>query len=246
MLITLPCYVIQTNILTNSICSEIDKIARQFLWGSFEEGKKVHLVSWYTVCQSKNEGGLGINFAALINQAYLVKIGWHLISQSESLCDRVFQFKYLKGGYFLSAASTSSNLSPVWKGVLAIKSCFYLKWDGLLVMAGILGFGRIIGLIFMRLWRISLFGLFLIFFILKPLRIKMRVALRMLLILWVIFLLISPLEFKPCFLLLHWLLMINLFWKLSSNGLFSLRSTVEVLHNDSEVVEPLSNNVDSC
>ena len=47
-----------------------------FLWGSSNEGKKVHLLNWDSVT-----GGLGIKRMRNVNLAFMAKLGWRLLSE---------------------------------------------------------------------------------------------------------------------------------------------------------------------
>ena len=44
--------------LPKSVYDQIDRIFRNFIWGSDVERKRIHLVGWDTVCMSKEDGGL--------------------------------------------------------------------------------------------------------------------------------------------------------------------------------------------
>lgn len=43
---TIPCYAKQTAKLPRSICDEVDRKARKFIWGGSLEGRTIHNVSW--------------------------------------------------------------------------------------------------------------------------------------------------------------------------------------------------------
>lgn len=77
---TLPQYMIQSILLPKSIYNELDDITRQFLWGDSSESKKVDLVKWDSFCEDKLEGGLGLKPTSLVNEAYMVKLGWRNIN----------------------------------------------------------------------------------------------------------------------------------------------------------------------
>ena len=66
---TIPNYVMQATALPTHLCDKLDKINRDFLWGSTSEKRRIHLVGWNKIVRSKEEGGLGI-------QAAKAKI-WH-------------------------------------------------------------------------------------------------------------------------------------------------------------------------
>ena len=59
----IPSYVIQGALLPSRIHNALDKVNRNFIWGSTNEKKKFHLVNWQKVTRNKNEGGLGVKAA---------------------------------------------------------------------------------------------------------------------------------------------------------------------------------------
>ena len=74
----IPKYVMQGTALPTHLCNKIDKINRDFLWGSIEEKRRLHLVGWSKIIKSKEEGGLGIQAARAKNIAKLAKLNWRL------------------------------------------------------------------------------------------------------------------------------------------------------------------------
>ena len=56
----IPNHVMQGVALRSHLCEKLDKINRDFLWGSSTEKKRLHLVAWSKVIKPKEEGGLGI------------------------------------------------------------------------------------------------------------------------------------------------------------------------------------------
>jgi hypothetical protein len=65
----IPAYYMQNVTLPARVCSSLDKLNRDFLWGSNEERKKMHMVSWDKVCRPKDLGGLGLYFTKARNLA---------------------------------------------------------------------------------------------------------------------------------------------------------------------------------
>ena len=57
---TIPNYVMQGEALPMHLCEKLDKINRDFLWGSTRYKKKLHLVGWNKIIQPKEKGGLSI------------------------------------------------------------------------------------------------------------------------------------------------------------------------------------------
>ena len=56
---TIPSYVMQGVYLPQKILDGIDRVNRNFLWGSSDATKKIHWIGWHKVAKLKEEGGLG-------------------------------------------------------------------------------------------------------------------------------------------------------------------------------------------
>ena len=76
------------------LCEKIDKINRDFLWGSTTEKKKLHLVGWNKIIKPKEEGRLGIPAARTRNTALHAKLNWRLYQEKDSLWAKVVLNKY--------------------------------------------------------------------------------------------------------------------------------------------------------
>ncbi|KAK0605740.1 hypothetical protein LWI29_030217 [Acer saccharum] len=113
----IPVYAMQSIKLPLEICSKLDKINRDFLWGSSVDSKKIHLVNWDTVCLPRNLGGLGIKKTKKVNQALLAKVGWWLAQADTGLWGALLKNKYLKGERLsVSDIGTDRNCSSTWRG----------------------------------------------------------------------------------------------------------------------------------
>ncbi|KAG7552028.1 Reverse transcriptase domain [Arabidopsis thaliana x Arabidopsis arenosa] len=97
VLSSIPVHSMSTIKLPASTLSKLDKISRDFLWGSSAEKRKIHLVSWKTVCRPKRDGGLGIRTACDMNKALLAKLGWRLLHDQSGLWAGVLRSKYKVG-----------------------------------------------------------------------------------------------------------------------------------------------------
>lgn len=82
-------YAMQKTKLPRSTCGNIDRISRHFLSGGDDEHRKTHLVSWDKVTKAKADGGLGIRSMCQANAAFLMKFGWRLLAEKDSLWSRV-------------------------------------------------------------------------------------------------------------------------------------------------------------
>lgn len=93
----LPTYVMQSAYLPRHVCEEIDKKCRRFVWGEMERDRHIHMVNWQRLCTPKAWGGLGLRSARQINQASLMKAGWHMIARREDMWVEVVRSKYKCG-----------------------------------------------------------------------------------------------------------------------------------------------------
>ena len=82
---SIPSYVMQGTYLPGRILDGIDRVNRNFLWGSSETTRKIHWVGWQKVTKPKDEGGLGLQEAKGRNTALLAKLNWRLHTEDDAL-----------------------------------------------------------------------------------------------------------------------------------------------------------------
>ncbi|XP_074267507.1 uncharacterized protein LOC141590888 [Silene latifolia] len=116
-LTTLVNYSMQTAKIPKTICDNIDRKTRRFLWGGNEEKKSIHLIKWDTIKQPKSKGGLGIVSARQANAAFLTKLGWRVITEPTSLWSRVLRAKYCNNRCDINIFQPKRNMSNVWAGI---------------------------------------------------------------------------------------------------------------------------------
>ena len=74
----IPSYVMQCTKLPGRILDGIDRVNRNFLWGTTETAKKIHWVGWQKVIRTKEKGGLGLQTTKGRNTTLLAKLNWCL------------------------------------------------------------------------------------------------------------------------------------------------------------------------
>ena len=91
--------------MLRSVSSRLEKIQRDFLWGSSSTDRKIHLIKWKDVCFSKEKGGLCIRSLILMNKALLSKWGWRFLEEDNTTWKNVISSKYgiEEGGWFHEA-----------------------------------------------------------------------------------------------------------------------------------------------
>lgn len=95
---------------------QVKKVVAGFLWGK-GEGRGIHWKRWDDFCKPLGHGGLGLRDFVCFNQALLAKLPWRLIRQPESLAAKVLLGKYCWGKDFWWC-DAPSNCSWGWRSIL--------------------------------------------------------------------------------------------------------------------------------
>ncbi|KAA3469259.1 LINE-1 reverse transcriptase isogeny [Gossypium australe] len=94
VLLAIPSYFMQSLAIPKGVCEEIEKIARQFIWGGSAGNLKLALIGWESICQPRTCGGLGLRHLQDHNNSFLMKIGFNLVSRKDALWVKVLRSKY--------------------------------------------------------------------------------------------------------------------------------------------------------
>ena len=90
----LPTYFLSLFPIPASVANRIERLQQNFLWGSFGDDPKIHLVKWASVCAPISLGGLGIRKLSLFNEALLGKWLWRFGIEKNALWGQVIEMKY--------------------------------------------------------------------------------------------------------------------------------------------------------
>ncbi|CAN1186582.1 Putative ribonuclease H protein At1g65750 [Linum perenne] len=82
---TIPAFSMQTAKLPERTLELINKRIRVFILGAQNGERKIHLVNWDTVYLPKKLGGLGLRKTKEMNDAYMMKLAWNLLKNSNEL-----------------------------------------------------------------------------------------------------------------------------------------------------------------
>uniref|UniRef100_A0A2N9EU99 ubiquitinyl hydrolase 1 n=1 Tax=Fagus sylvatica TaxID=28930 RepID=A0A2N9EU99_FAGSY len=91
---SLPTYYLSLFTIPVSVANRIERIQRNFLWGSYRDGVNHHLVNWDIVCSPIRYGGLGIRKIVVFNKVLLGKWLWRFGIEDSKLWRRVIATKY--------------------------------------------------------------------------------------------------------------------------------------------------------
>ena len=105
----IPSYAISTFLLPYKIYSQLDKVFKNLWWGfPPTKTRNIILKSWNSICTPIAFGGLGIRKMRDVNLAIISKLGWKLLTSSESLWASQLSSKYLQTETFLSLSLSLS------------------------------------------------------------------------------------------------------------------------------------------
>ncbi|KAK5775823.1 hypothetical protein PVK06_043768 [Gossypium arboreum] len=119
ILLTILSYLMQSTLVPKEIYESIEELARQFIWGVADGKRKMALVGWDSICQPKLHGGLKFRRLGDQNKAFMLKLGYSLITKTEALWVQI-----LKPKYNLVESMTESIMrnrcSYIWKAVAQV------------------------------------------------------------------------------------------------------------------------------
>ncbi|KAK4274538.1 hypothetical protein QN277_017742 [Acacia crassicarpa] len=117
---SIPLYPMHVAMLPKSVCYEIERLQRNFIWGHNEATKCFHPIGWEQITRPKQYGGLGFRRLCSLNQACGVKMAWKLIEGSKGLWTDILSHRYMRreGTSLLSCRPGDSR---VWKFICSQK-----------------------------------------------------------------------------------------------------------------------------
>ena len=111
-----PIHIFQAIEPTVSALKLLDQILARFFWGSTNERKRTHWISWNQICLPTSEGGLGIRNFKEVLRAFTIKLWWRFREQN-SLWARYLMSKYCSNSSPTTRGPTG-RASPTWRRIL--------------------------------------------------------------------------------------------------------------------------------
>lgn len=84
----IPFYTMQAVKMPETIIEKLDKLNGDFFWGHENGQRKLHTLAWKTICQPKEQGGLGFR------RLRETKVAWRWRTESNFLWAEVLTSKY--------------------------------------------------------------------------------------------------------------------------------------------------------
>ncbi|KAL1105666.1 hypothetical protein V6Z11_D04G148900, partial [Gossypium hirsutum] len=119
ILFSIPNYFMSTVRIPIIVCGEIEKLARNFVWGSTSEVRKPALIKYDECCQLIKIGGLGLRNLSVQNKLFLLKLDFHLLIKTDDLWVKILRSKYRICGV-LPNSIDRGNYSYVWRSLMRV------------------------------------------------------------------------------------------------------------------------------
>jgi hypothetical protein len=130
----IPTYLMSSYLLPKGVCNQIESMTCRFWWGCNVDKRKVHWVNWKKTCKKKEAGGMGFRDISAFNEALLAKQGWRIMTDPDSLLEKVPKAKYFPKGHFLQAKrgpKSSYSWQSIFKASWILKrGCLWLIGNG--------------------------------------------------------------------------------------------------------------------
>ncbi|XP_059668736.1 uncharacterized protein LOC132313810 [Cornus florida] len=103
-----------------AVINQIQKMCRDFVWGSRENINKLHLLSWDMMCRPKDEGGLGIRKLKDLQVTSQRVLAWDFLLSKDRLWISWFHHRYTTSSNFWNAIPKISH-SILWKNMINVR-----------------------------------------------------------------------------------------------------------------------------
>ncbi|MCH83709.1 reverse transcriptase-like protein [Trifolium medium] len=113
-------YIMSCYKLPDGCCKEVEYMAARFWWGSNDDARKLHWMSWDRLAKAKNRGGMGFRSFKDFNKTLLGKHSWRLMTDETSLVARIFKARYYPRSSFMEA-NVGYQPSYAWRSIVSAK-----------------------------------------------------------------------------------------------------------------------------
>ncbi|KAK2362250.1 hypothetical protein QL285_087327 [Trifolium repens] len=101
-------------------CKDIDSMLARLWWGSNDELRKIHWMSWERLSKAKNDGGMSFRGMKEFNKALLGKHFCRLATRESSFLEKIFKSRYHLNGDFMNAKE-GYQPSFAWMRILSAR-----------------------------------------------------------------------------------------------------------------------------
>jgi len=123
VLSSIPVYYMSTVLFSKSFIERITAIIRRFWWAGMQEDNPTSPIafrSWDDICQSKDNGGLGIRDLYTVNKSLIIHSAYNIVTNKNPLLTSVLKAKYFHNTSFWKATNTGTR-SVFWSSITQVR-----------------------------------------------------------------------------------------------------------------------------
>lgn len=126
---SIPTYAMSCFRLPSSFCDDVERIVRNFWWGTTTSERGIPWKAWKDVCRPKCDGGMGFRDLKVFNSSLLAKQLWRLHCFPNSLLARSLQACYYPSSSIWET-KVGFNPSYAWRSIWSSRSVLELgvRW----------------------------------------------------------------------------------------------------------------------
>ncbi|KAG2564223.1 hypothetical protein PVAP13_8KG399201 [Panicum virgatum] len=112
-----------TILFSKSFLHKITTIIRKFWWTGIQEDNPTNPIpfrSWNDICQSKDNGGLGIKDLETVNKSLIIQAAYNIATEKSPILTSVLKSKYFSNKSFWTANNNGPK-SIFWSSILQVK-----------------------------------------------------------------------------------------------------------------------------
>lgn len=106
--------------IPRSITIELGRLFKDFLWNRGEKRRGRAKVAWKDICRPKDQGGLGLRDLGKLNELFLIKHIWNLITDKDTIWVEWIKTIRLKGKSFWEVGQCR-QASWMWNHLLELR-----------------------------------------------------------------------------------------------------------------------------
>jgi hypothetical protein len=112
-----------TILFSKNLIERITAIIRKFWWAGVQEDNPTSPIvfrSWEDICQSKENGGLGIRDLYTVNRSLIIHAAYNIATNKNPFLTSVLKAKYFHNSSFWTT-NNSGPRSTFWSSVMQVK-----------------------------------------------------------------------------------------------------------------------------
>ena len=123
VLSSIPIYYMSMVLFSKSFLQKITTIIRKFWWTGIQEDNPTNPIpfrSWNDICQSKDNGGLGIKDLETVNKSLIIQAAYNIATEKSPILTSVLKSKYFSNKSFWTANNKGPR-SIFWSSIMQVK-----------------------------------------------------------------------------------------------------------------------------